>query len=119
MIFLRYVFDLSLQTGTFPDTLKIAKVTAEFKTDDLKEISNYRPISVLPCFSKILYIPQSMPLLNWLTKFMNYLKTTIRHLGFFIDLSKAFDTIYHAILLKKTLKIVELRVQILPASEVT
>ena len=54
MIFLRYVFDLSSQTGIFPDTLKIAKVTPEFKTGDLKEISNYRPISVLPCFSKIL-----------------------------------------------------------------
>ena len=51
---LRYVFDLSLQTGIFLDPLKIAKVTPVFKTGDLKEISNYRPISVLPCFSKIL-----------------------------------------------------------------
>ena len=51
---LRYVFDLSLQTGIFPDPLKIAKVILVFKTDDLKKISNYRVISVLPCFSKIL-----------------------------------------------------------------
>ena len=51
---LRYVFDLSLQAGVFPDPLKIAKVTPVFKTDDLKKISNYRLISVLPCFSKIL-----------------------------------------------------------------
>ena len=51
---LRYLFDLSLQTRIFPDPLKIAKVTPVFKTGNLKEISNYRPISVLPCFSKIL-----------------------------------------------------------------
>ena len=51
---LRYVFDLSLQTGIFPDPLKIVKVTPVFKTGDLKEISNYHPIFVLPRFSKIL-----------------------------------------------------------------
>ena len=51
---LRNVFDLSLQTGIFPDPLKIVKVTAVFKTGDLKEISNYHPVSVLPCFSNIL-----------------------------------------------------------------
>ena len=43
-----------METGVFPDSLKIAKETPVFKTGDLKEISNYRPISVLPCFSKIL-----------------------------------------------------------------
>ena len=51
---LRYVFNLSLQTRIFPNPLKILKVTTEFKTGDLPEISNYRLISVLPCFSKIL-----------------------------------------------------------------
>ena len=51
---LRYVFDLSLQTEIFPDPLKIGKVTPVFRTGDLKEISNYRPISVLSRFSKIL-----------------------------------------------------------------
>ena len=49
---LRYAFDLSLQTGIFTDSVKIAKVTPVFKTDDLNEISNYHPISILPCFSK-------------------------------------------------------------------
>ena len=49
---LSYVFGLSLQTGIFPDSLKIAKVTPVFKTDDLNEISNYHPISALPSFSK-------------------------------------------------------------------
>ena len=51
---LSYIFDLSLQTGVFPDPLKIAKVTPVFKIGDLKEISDYRPISVPPYFSKIL-----------------------------------------------------------------
>ena len=105
---LRYVFNLSMQTGIFPDPLKIAKLTPLFKTSDLTEISNYRPISVLLCFSKLLQrimrnhfysyltkkyqirsssafkkvIPQSMALFNWLTKFMNHLRTAITHLGF-------------------------------------
>ena len=49
-----YVFNLSLQTRIFPNPLKIVKVTPVFKTGDLTEISNYRLISVLPCFPKIL-----------------------------------------------------------------
>ena len=48
------VFNLSLQTRIFLDHLMIEKVTPAFKTVDLVEISNYRPISILPCFSKIL-----------------------------------------------------------------
>ena len=38
----------------FPDPLKIVKVTSVSKTGDPKEISNYRQISALPCFQKIL-----------------------------------------------------------------
>ena len=53
---LRHVFDLSLQTGIFPDPLKFTKVTPVFKTGEVKETSNYRPISVLPCFLKILWL---------------------------------------------------------------
>ena len=37
-----------------PNALKIAKVTPIFKTGEKDLIKNYRPISVLPCFSKIL-----------------------------------------------------------------
>ena len=40
--------------GVFPDLMEIAKVSPVFKTGDIADISNYLPISVLPCFSKIL-----------------------------------------------------------------
>ena len=36
------------------EKLKIARVTPKHKADDVKEIGNYTPISVLPCFSEIL-----------------------------------------------------------------
>ena len=51
---LLHIFNLSLQTGIFPDKLKIARVTPLFKGGENYELGNYRPISVLPCFSKIL-----------------------------------------------------------------
>ena len=54
MVLFKYLFDSSLQSGIFPDLMKIAIVSPVFKTGDTADISNYRPISVLPCFSKIL-----------------------------------------------------------------
>ena len=51
---LMFIFNLSLQKGSFPDELEIAKVTPVFKADDVNELGNCIPISVLPCFSKIL-----------------------------------------------------------------
>ena len=51
---LKYLFDLSIVKGIFPDDLKIAKVTPICKADSSSNVSNYRPISVLPCFSKML-----------------------------------------------------------------
>ena len=51
---LAYIFNISLLTGSVPLNLKIAKVTTVFKNGEPNEIYNYRPISVLPCFSKIL-----------------------------------------------------------------
>ena len=46
------MLNLSSQNGTFPDQLKIARVTPLFSNSNLKR--NYKAISVLPCFSKIL-----------------------------------------------------------------
>jgi hypothetical protein len=40
--------------GIFPDRLKFATVRPLFKKGDKRDISNYRPISLLPVFSKIL-----------------------------------------------------------------
>ena len=51
---LLHIFNLSLQTGIFPDKLKIARITPLFKGGENYELGNYRPISVLPYFSKIL-----------------------------------------------------------------
>ena len=50
---LKYLFDMSLESGIFPDKLKIARVISLYKAGDPANISNYRPISVLPCFSKM------------------------------------------------------------------
>ena len=51
---LKYIFDLSLKSGTFPEKMKIARVTLVFKSGDTSLMTNYKPISVLPCFSKML-----------------------------------------------------------------
>ncbi len=42
-----------IREATFSDLLKRAEVTPVFKKDDPTKKSNYRPVSVLPYFSKI------------------------------------------------------------------
>ena len=51
---LKYLFNLSIVKGIFPDDLKCLKVTLIYKVDNSSNVSNVRPISVLPCFSKML-----------------------------------------------------------------
>ena len=46
------IFNVSLKNGTFPNDLKVVKVSPVFKTGDRKNRSNYRPISVLPVVLK-------------------------------------------------------------------
>ena len=125
---LKYLFDLSLQKGAFPDSLKIARVTPIFKSGDSEEMMNYIPIYVLPCFSKILERIMYNQLFSYLQEenilypkqFGLQNKHSTDHaivlivdqicecfdnkeytLEVFIDLSKPFDTVDYSILIKK------------------
>ena len=51
---LLYIFNLSFSTGVFPDRFKLAKVIPVFKKGDQSILQNYRPISLLSLFHKIL-----------------------------------------------------------------
>ena len=50
---LTHCINMSIVQGDFPDTLKIVKVIPRYKGDDEQMVQNYRPISILPFFSKI------------------------------------------------------------------
>ena len=50
---LTYVINKPFETGKFPNLLKIAKIIPIFKSGNKTMVSNYRPISVLPVFSKV------------------------------------------------------------------
>ena len=49
-----HVFNTSLNSGVFSEKMKIAKIIPVFKTGDEAELGNYRPISILSVFSKLL-----------------------------------------------------------------
>ena len=112
----------------FPEKMKIAKVIPLFENGDPENITNYRPISVLPWFSKVLQPIMYKRLFKYLceekllySKHFGFRKGhstdhAIVHLvdqiyessendyytlGVFIDLFKAFDIVDHSIALKK------------------
>jgi hypothetical protein len=51
---LTLIYNLSLNSGIFPDLWKTAKVKPLHKKGDKYNMHNYRPISIIPVFAKIL-----------------------------------------------------------------
>ena len=128
---LTIIINQSLETGIFPDALKVAKVKPLFKKGDNCCLNNYRPISLLPTISKIfervmytqLYYYfnvnnllseqqygfrsqhstelASVKLVDFILKEMDNIRDIKIPASIFLDLSKAFDTLNFDILLRK------------------
>lgn len=50
---LTFICNLSIQSGVFPEQMKVAKVILLFRNSDEHIFNNYRPMSLLSQFSKI------------------------------------------------------------------
>ena len=61
------IINYSLSSDRVPDMLKIAKVCPIFKSDADNIFSNYRPISILPSFSKVFEKVVCLRLSSYLT----------------------------------------------------
>ncbi len=122
------IVNKSFNNGIFPNVLKIARVTPVHKGGNSDQLINFRPISVLPTLSKIFERLIYNRLESFITKFhilsdyqfgfrkghntemavinaINYINKSIDSkvpvLALYIDISKAFDSLDHSILLEK------------------
>jgi len=126
--YLTVIINTSIVTGVYPTLWKHAIVPPILKSGDINDVSNYRPISILPVLSKLLEKIVANQLREFLER--NRLLSNTQH-GFrtnlstetalmkvtdkiynnidnnkitllvLCDLSKAFDSINHSILIKK------------------
>ena len=128
---LALIINQSLQTGIFPDLLKISKIKPLYKKDDKCCFNNYRPIALLPTISKVFERVMHTRLYNYLinyellaerqygfrsqhstefasVKLVDYILTEMDNkylvktpAAIYMDLSKAFDNLRYGILLDK------------------
>ena len=123
---LTIIFNNCIKNSKFPDILKYADITPAFKKGDTTDKSNYRPISTLSNFSKILEKPiysqvnsyMESKLSRYLVRFCrnhNTQQALLRMIkscqvlqnkgekvrSIIMDLSKAFDNLNHTLLFKK------------------
>ena len=120
--------NVSFSTGVFPDILKIAKIIPLHKGGSTQDLNNFRPISLLSIFDKIMeklmhkrlyaFLDEHKILFenqfgfrkgsstaHSLVEITEKIKESIDNgkfgCGIFIDLKKAFDTVNHKILISK------------------
>ena len=125
---LEIIYNSSFRKGVVPDKFKVARVIPVYKSGSKVLRNNYRPISLLPIFNVLLEKLVYTRLSSFLEKHQTSTKfqfgfrpkhSTIHAIllildkiqkaieagnyscGVFLDLSKAFDTVNHGILLKK------------------